>query len=279
MNILKKFSIALALVVLGSGSSSASTVTSETLLDNFIGGGATEDALHGGLGTNHADNRYNSKSLEYTIDDLGNLVVTIDTTFAGYAGKYHYGDLFIMDGENYTTLSSSESESDFSASWDRVNRKRVSASANQWEYAFNLDNRSSNNGGTANLLALPTNGDDYVNNLMLSHKYDGDGGGPGRKKQAIFAKGGEFQSSGNWGVDLGGSGHQDNKVIFTMNISGIDALMSADSLAFRWAMTCANDIIEGVAKVGARTSVPEPSTIFLMLAAIAGLAMRRKKAL
>ena len=48
-----------------------------------------------------------------------------------------------------------------------------------------------------------------------------------------------------------------------------------DELGFHWAMTCANDTIEGGVKVPG--SVPEPATMLLFGTGLAGLAAARKR--
>ena len=65
-------------------------------------------------------------------------------------------------------------------------------------------------------------------------------------------------------------------ISFSFNVNGIDAFQNASQLAFSWAMSCANDVVDGVVSVNRPTSVPEPATVLLMLAAFGFMAKSRK---
>ena len=75
----------------------------------------------------------------------------------------------------------------------------------------------------------------------------------------------------NWSAGNG-------KVSFTFDVANT-ALATANQIAFRWTMSCANDIIEGLVSVrdpDNQVKVPEPQTLLLMLLGMAGIAYRRK---
>jgi len=87
---------------------------------------------------------------------------------------------------------------------------------------------------------------------------------------------------GAWSVDNYGDYYYDSnnnktdKISFSFNVNGIDAFQNASQLAFSWAMSCANDVVDGVVSVNRPTSVPEPATLILMLIALGIMAKSRK---
>lgn len=94
--------------------------------------------------------------------------------------------------------------------------------------------------------------------------------------------------SSNWTVDRQNTGAQHNnfdKISFSFNVGNIQAFQDASQVAFSWAMSCANDVVNGVVDVtrsgkpngGGGTSVPEPTTLVLMLMGFAFVANSRKK--
>jgi hypothetical protein len=66
-------------------------------------------------------------------------------------------------------------------------------------------------------------------------------------------------------------------ISFSFNIGGL-GLTDPSQLAFRWAMTCANDVISGVAYApGNNGQVPEPAAITLLLSGLFGLGFIRRR--
>ncbi|HBY86958.1 MAG TPA: hypothetical protein DEO86_13915 [Colwellia sp.] len=83
-----------------------------------------------------------------------------------------------------------------------------------------------------------------------------------------------------WSVDRQNTGsNRDNYdvISFSFNVNGIDAFQNASQLAFSWAMSCANDMVHGVVNVNRPTSVPEPTTLLLMLLALVFIAKKHSK--
>lgn len=82
-----------------------------------------------------------------------------------------------------------------------------------------------------------------------------------------------------WTVDrqnTGSSRTNFDKISFSFNVSGLDAFKNASQVAFSWAMSCANDVVEGVVDVNRPVSVPEPATFLLMLVGLGFIVNSRK---
>ncbi len=87
-----------------------------------------------------------------------------------------------------------------------------------------------------------------------------------------------YQSA--WSVDRQNTGPNHNNydlISFSFNVNGIDAFQNASQLAFSWAMSCANDVVEGLVDVNRPTSVPEPTALLLVLFALGLIAKTRRK--
>ncbi|MCP4985355.1 MAG: PEP-CTERM sorting domain-containing protein [Colwellia sp.] len=87
-----------------------------------------------------------------------------------------------------------------------------------------------------------------------------------------------YQSA--WSVDRQNTGPNHNNydlISFSFNVNGIDAFQNASQLAFSWAMSCANDVVEGLVDVNRPTSVPEPTALLLVLFALGLIAKTRCK--
>jgi hypothetical protein len=134
-----------------------------------------------------------------------------------------------------------------------------------WTYGFSIDgNRWTDAGGSGTFYALSGATNDA--NALLSSDFlsgatfrDGQEVGVDRASSTVQAL-----SDGSWSVDTTpGSSH----LRFSFDV-GNTALATSQDIALHWAMSCANDTIEG------EQYVPEPGTLALMLPAL--LALRRR---
>jgi hypothetical protein len=256
-------------------SSFATDVTGETIMDNYIGAGHSDDV--------------NGKSYKYDIDkmvvsrDGTTLNVDIFTAFYNDINYIKLGDLFMA-----TSSDSSSPWSPFVNPWDPTGDQPYSNdryakygnnTGTDWNYVYDLKKR----GGTSGTGQLKSGFSQ--NDLKMSSQLH-SGARNNQAVRLINRDNHTIHSTSAWSVDdnysyaktAGGTYNGYGKVSFSFDVSGT-ALATANQIAFRWAMTCANDIIEGVASFAPTTdstAVPEPQTIMLMLLAMAGLIYRRK---
>lgn len=144
----------------------------------------------------------------------------------------------------------------------------VPANGEDWEYALIFDTRDGSvTSGNLSLYSVDgpilTSGPAYTPNYRLGQEilYDTSNDTP------------ESFGGGSWELfGLGTANDQDDymRLYFDNLTLGLDI----EDFAFRWSMTCANDIIEG------GSEVPEPASLLLFGAGMAGFAgrrLRRKK--
>jgi len=292
MTLFSKSKVGLLCVFLGtvgaSMTSIAGTVSSGILVDKYIGA-SYDNYSNKDYTPNNADANYNTNWMTVDKSDDGILTVKIDSNFIGYDSQFKLGDLFLMDGDNYKTATSC-TDSFGQAGFRGCNENSYSAGTNQWEYAFDLElnlgdlnesNSESNyidKNGTVR--KIDTSGDVtdvsglYQLDVNTSSQLKTSGGVRGWQivdvKDTATEKG-----LGTWNTDV-----SNQLLTMTFDISGT-SLMAADQIALRWAMSCANDIIEVVTNFttppGGSTSVPEPSTFLLMLLAGFGLFASKQK--
>jgi hypothetical protein len=135
-----------------------------------------------------------------------------------------------------------------------------------WTYGFAIDgDRWTDAGGSGTFYALTGASNDA--NALLSNDFlsgaifrDGQEVGVDRASSTVHALG-----HGSWSVDTTpGSAH----LKFIFDVANTELATSQD-IALHWAMSCANDTIEG------QQYVPEPGTLALMLPALFALRRRR----
>jgi hypothetical protein len=199
-----------------------------------------------------------------TITRVGSvLTVTINTNFAGKAGMdsqittggIGYGDVFLA--QNWNPFGSDSHHAGDNA-----------ANGTNWQWAFKLDNRYSNSGGTFKLYALngtnaeDTRTSDYYMNCNGCVYRDGQVTGV---NTSAGSKASYQNIMGNWSVSTG-------QLKFQIDVSSSAALMSYTTFAMHWGETCQNDVIEGITSV-----VPSPGSLPLLAIGLGALIAFRRK--
>jgi hypothetical protein len=272
------FCSALGLVLSGSMSSVAFADVTITVQDNYDGGLNTYnnpgDSIGGGI--------FNISSASFTRSTDGNtLTAVINTAFAGYAGTdagVGYGSLFITPGK---------------LAWQPTGTAPYPTDQyvnGEWQYALSMPALpgTGNKSGTGTLYqtgggALNTLTPGYgtivssnVNGDPTTYPYSGNNGYYFRANQAV-----QFNPAATIGDPLGitdsWSVNQSNQTVtFVVKDDGL----LGDDFAFAWAMTCANDVIQGQLDIPSFTQpLPEASTWAMMVIGFCGVgfvAYRRK---
>jgi hypothetical protein len=213
----------------------------------------------------------NKMDVKWAANDL--ITVDIYTNFVGYNNQVYgglrrnivLGDLLIsttgdLNALDYAfVLSSNDRRGDYSNNnhakdkhWDKQGgltaldiNKNATVSSKEYHGEYS-------NTGSGEVMAGDTMGDMTQGNVSIDNY-------------------------GYWTYD-GGWVHKTDKISFSFNVNGIDAFQNASQLAFSWAMSCANDVVDGLVSVNRpSTSVPEPASLLLMLLALAFMAKSRSK--
>jgi hypothetical protein len=266
----KKNAIALAAGALVFGMCSGAFAASVNVTDNYWGGEATSN--HGAVVPADVLGgvRYGVSGLVATKtgDDL-EVVISTDYANSIGAGGTHIGSLFIGNGENISPgalLAGADTTTDtFTADTDR------------YSYVFDFDIPNADvklgGSGTGTLSKLNETGSDVE--LSSGTTY--------RKNQAVDRIGDATAAGvGNWKVT-------DGTVTFTVKDFFTLGGINQTALTLAWTMSCANDIILGVANLGRRgpgegeppnvAETPIPAGAVLLLSGLAGLgAFGRRKA-
>jgi hypothetical protein len=265
----------------------ATDVTGETIMDSYIGAGNSNDVN----GSKHVYD-IDKMVVDRTISG-GVTTLSIDIFTSFYNNNYQYsangnrirlGDLFMAadDSLNDKNISPWDPTGPAQYGSDRfTNSNSSSNTGTNWNYAYDLSGQRKN--VYSELGQLKTN---FGSNQVISSS-DWHGS-YAREDQAVMLADSNSDtkvgSKSRWDLHHNNVSYTKNginygKLSLSFDVSST-ALATANQIAFRWAMTCANDIIEGVAtfasnKPGSST-VPEPATILLMLLALVGITYRRK---
>lgn len=260
--------IAIAALSVSSINAFSADIPAETIMDTYIGAGYDGD-INGGK------HRYDIDKM--VVSRVGTILnVNIFTSFYNNIGDngIELGDLFMAADKDLNNSGTSPWNPDGTEPYkgDRYSKTGTNTGTN-WNYVYDLGSSRNSKSGTGDLRTgfsnnnLIVSSDEHVNaryNQAVRSGNDGD-----RKTSSNWSVGGRSYKIGN--VSYG-------KVSFTFDVTGT-ALATANQIAFRWAMTCANDIIEGVTSFVPpkdTIAVPEPQTFVLMLLAMLGLIYRKK---
>ncbi|OKY27971.1 PEP-CTERM sorting domain-containing protein [Thalassotalea sp. PP2-459] len=233
----------------------AEDIPATEINDNYVGAGYNGDV--------------NGRNSVYDIQKMvvqrsgSTLTVDVFTNFAGKNGYngIEFGDLF-MSTDLPVNMGGWKTWQD--SKTDRYSKYNNNTTTN-WNYAYELyeHDRDNSTQGRGRLVSGFDNTDVRTSNSS-SH----------RQNQAV-SLGGYNNVHTNYGDDNWHANN--NKITFSFDVAGT-ALETATQIAFRWSMTCANDIIEGLVSIADDQSVeiPEPQTLMLLLLGFAGLALRKR---
>lgn len=273
----------------------SSFVASATSLDpNDANTHTINDSYNGAGGVNQNDHHYDilGGARRYDVDKMlvarqmenGKMMLTVDifTSFWNDINRngsgIFLGDLFMATTDDGSNPWDPNGLTPYKG--DRFSNSGTSNTGTNWNWAYDISGeyyRDDSGWG-----ALKGN----FNNTDTSTS--SDHGVAGRDDQSVtldWNSGTQYNGFKQWG--FGGSNDQYYKngnsyrnLRLHFDVTGT-SLATANQIAFRWAMTCANDIIEGLVTFNSddSTKVPEPQSILLMLLGGLGLAASRKKAI
>jgi hypothetical protein len=258
----------------------AGNIPATVINDNYIGAGYTGDVKGD-------ENIYDISQMEVSRTGT-QMTVDIFTNFVGNNDDYGivFGDLFMStnvtnfdspwkpnsanDTWNNTNWNYAYTIADWQASnWSHNDRNNTSNGYGRLVSGFDsTDLQYSNNSTNRHNQGVALKNSTYIGNYQSTNAYD-----------TIHSGGNDYDADSaylqsHWNQWTAGNG----KISFTFDVANT-ALATANQIAFRWAMSCANDIIEGLVSVrdpDNQTTVPEPQTLLLMLLGMAGIAYRRK---
>jgi len=262
-------------------SSFAANIPATTIADNYIGAGYNGDV-------NGRMNNWDIDSMTVSRDANGIMTVDILTSFYNDIGKSGIvlGDLFMATeiGTNGTPWNPNSYGSN--SSGDMFSGNYRNNTGTQWDHAYTIDAGERDNiRGYGDKYVSGSGTGRLVNNFGSRDLVHSNANYGHRANQAVYLNSGAgstLNNSGGWSNEgyTRTDGSWYGTLSFSFNTKGT-ALETANQIAFRWAMSCANDIIEGLVSVsgggGDGTSVPEPQTILLMLLGLAGITYRRKQ--
>lgn len=249
----------------------AGDIPATTIMDDYVGAGY------------YGNDVYGSKS-QFDIDQMEvnrtgtTMTVNIYSAFANYTNRngsafkngYGLGDLFMSADANDPNANPWNPAND-----DRYSDSNGNNTGTDWNYAYSIYNQNRNQTSGWGHLVSGFDNDDLTtstNNHGNNARYD--------QGVSLNSYDNVEDDWSRWDTEKNSyykDGVMYGKISFEFDVAGT-ALATANQIAFRWAMSCANDIIEGLVSITDTppVSVPEPETLLLMLLGLAGIISRRK---
>ncbi|RMF17882.1 MAG: PEP-CTERM sorting domain-containing protein [Gammaproteobacteria bacterium] len=240
-------------------------VQAYTITDQYIGSNDHED----GDVIGHTA-QFDISRLSYSRTSATDLQVRVYTNFVNHIGSYPnadksglgrgigLGDLLLADDWTPVGTAATGYVSDNFA--DNIR-------STHWDWGLALDDRFSATSGSLTLYKLAGPNITTLqssNDFIKSHYTFRDGQVVAVDTPSTFTN--NYGPRGRYYVNQAGGYIQ-----FDMDLSGTN-LLNGPEMAFHWAMTCGNDVIEGKGPV----PVPEPVTLGLLLLSLLGLGLRRR---
>lgn len=271
---------AACLILAFAGLAAAPAQADPVLIDNFIGG---NDHGFGDVIEGQGQTDFNIEQAQASYDG-SQITVTITTNYANTLQPFedtNFGDLFLsptwVDGARGSSANG----------WSNVTYQQ-----GDWAYAVHIANPDAAGGGSAALYQLPASGTDPViqsNVGALCPGYTAPGSGCGwiwRDGEPVQVNPTGLTAIGaaSWSVTPGQAvGSEPNVTPGTISFSFLpppslltfsNGTVTGFNFALSWAMTCANDIIQGpvsgpvTPEHGPPTPLPEPGSLVVMLSAL-----------
>jgi len=269
---MKKATLIKAISIAAFAAAFSQPVSATIINDNYWGGEDTD-------GTTDSD--IIGSPFTYAVDSLKvnkigtKLTVTINTNYAGRADQYNnntgYGDLFLSE------------------TWSPAGVQPYATDTNVtgtvWSYGLSLDGdaydsdgmiirdsstRMTNVDNTASLFALSGTNDQstFLSDDVYFARH--------RAFQEVIVDRYDANGANNpYATDTGLDGMftinaADKYIRFEIDVAGTD-IENWSTVALRWTMTCANDVIEGEGQV------PEPAILGLLAIGLLGLGFSKRK--
>ena len=251
----------MAVAILALAVTQSAYATPTTIIDEYVGGddhGRGDVIGHEGI--------FGVDSMD--VELIGNsLAVTINTNFAGRAGAYSwatdggegigYGDLFLSNKwDPFGSAADGYADDNFT--------RGTTDWTTDWSYAFSLDDRWDNTGGTGSLYSLIGDGSD----VLLSDNFLDHGTYRNGQEIAVNTARKTAINRSDWDI-VADTRRTVGKINFLIDLTGT-TLEGSDTIALHWGMSCGNDTIEG------EYSVPEPKMLGLLALGLIGIGFSQR---
>ena len=232
------------------------------IADGYVGG---DDNGYGDVISSASNyNTFNITSMD--VERSGNILsVSINTGFSGKGNDHLFNGLTNGQGIGYGDLFLS---STWNPSGTAPYYNDDNTNGTIWTYGFSLEDRWMDEAlinGSGTLYELKSGNND-ADALLSDDFISAPTFRNGQEVAVDISSSGVEEVLGNnssWSLTTG-------KINFLIDLTGTD-LISSNTIALHWGMTCANDTIEG------EYSVPEPAILGLLAMGLIGIGISKRK--